>query len=235
MAWPGFACWVALALPYVAAGLSKLRNGGSRWFAAENMRAILLTDSLNPMQFSFDLGLRLRHLPDAAFTGLALAAVALEIAFLAVLVSARARRALAVAMALTHVGILLMQNVFFPDLIALQALLLLGGNRRAEEPRPADPALRLVGPDGTGQPGRVPAAGLDPPDRGLSRHRDADVQPSSSSAGSGRVPQGAGDPGRRDAPSTPPSRRPSVPSPTADTAGCWQTWGRAAGRRRPVA
>lgn len=119
--WGRFA-WVAtLALPYAEAGLSKLCNGGLLWWEPVNMRAILYLDSLNPMEFDFDLGLAAAPLPDAFFAMLGLAAVGGEVAMLFVLFSRRVRLVAPAVMFGMHVGILFLQNILFFDLLAMLA------------------------------------------------------------------------------------------------------------------
>lgn len=118
--WSRYACWVAVALPYVAAGMSKIRNGGLLWWNATNMRAILFEDSLNPMEFDWGLSLWLSPAPDILFAALGLVAVFGELTFGLVLFSRTARLILPFAMAMMHGGIWFLQNVLFFDLILLQ-------------------------------------------------------------------------------------------------------------------
>ncbi|MCU0672497.1 MAG: HTTM domain-containing protein [Myxococcota bacterium] len=119
--WGRFA-WVAtLALPYTEAGLSKLCNGGLFWWEPTNLRAVLYLDSLNPMEFDFDLGLEAAPLPDAFFALLGLSAVLGEVAMIFVLFSRRARLVAPAVMIAMHVGIVLLQNILFFDLILMLA------------------------------------------------------------------------------------------------------------------
>jgi hypothetical protein len=121
-----YACWLAFALPYVVAGLSKLRIDGLRWFDPDNMRLIVYLDSLQPMEFSFHGGIYWRNqLPAIAFTLMAAGGVGAELGYVAVLVSRWARLIMPVSLLGLHLGILLLQNLCFPDLIALQAIFLL--------------------------------------------------------------------------------------------------------------
>jgi hypothetical protein len=145
--WSRYLVWTALALPYVEAGLSKLRRGGLAWMDGANLKSILLIDTLNPMQFDFGVTLRLVHAPDALFTAIGVATVATELAYGFVLFSPRARRVLPVVMAGMHLGIWLLQNVLFFDLILLQAVFLDWSpalrwlRERAPEPRATASAL----------------------------------------------------------------------------------------------
>ena len=120
--WGRYACWIAIAMPYVAAGMSKLRALGLNWIEATNFRTYLYGDSLNPMEFTFNGGLWLRHLPDLLVEALAAAGMFGELFFGLVLVSKLGRWCLPVMMGLMHVGILFLQNILFFDLILLQTV-----------------------------------------------------------------------------------------------------------------
>jgi hypothetical protein len=120
--WARYFVWTALALPYVFAGLSKLRRGGIDWPHAQNLKSILLADTLNPMQFDWGFTLKLVNAPDAVFWAIGLATLAGEIGYGAVLFSRRARLVLPVLTLGMHLGIWLLQNVLFFDLILLQAI-----------------------------------------------------------------------------------------------------------------
>lgn len=114
--------WMAVALPYVAAGLSKLRDTGLLWWSGEHMKQMVVSTTVEPMQFDFRLGLLLLEGPDWIWAAMGLAALVGELTFGLVLVSRTARRWLPLVMAGMHLGILLTQNIFFPDLVALQAV-----------------------------------------------------------------------------------------------------------------
>ncbi len=120
--WARFLVWTALALPYVEAGLSKLRRGGFDWAHAANLKSILLTDTLNPMQFDWGVTLHLLRAPDALFWAIGIATLLGEIGYGLVLFSKRARLVLPAIMLGMHVGIWFLQNVLFFDLILLQAV-----------------------------------------------------------------------------------------------------------------
>ncbi len=114
--------WMGIALPYTMAGLSKLRNGGFGWWRGDHMKQMLVSTSLDPMHFDFELSFLLLGAPAWFFDALGLAAVLGEATFVLVLVGAFWRRLLPLVMAGMHVGILLLQNILFPDLIAIQAV-----------------------------------------------------------------------------------------------------------------
>lgn len=120
--WGRYICWLVIALPYVAAGLSKLSKCGIAWCDATNFRSYIYGDTLNPMQFDFGTGLLLRHAPDWMVSLLAASGMFGEILFGLVLFSATARWVLPVIMAMMHLGILFLQNILFYDLILLQTV-----------------------------------------------------------------------------------------------------------------
>lgn len=152
--WMRYSIWTGLALPYVMAGLSKLRNGGLDWWDADYFKFILYQGALRPMEFDFKTSLLLTSAPDWLFEMLAISAVAGEIVYGTVLFSRRARQVLPAVMLAMHVGILFLQNILFFDLILLQAVFynfrpLL---RRLRLRLSAPPASDLVGALGTGSP-----------------------------------------------------------------------------------
>jgi len=118
--WSRYACWVAIALPYLANGASKLEDGGLFWWSPNNMRSMLYWDSLRPREFNWALSLHLKSAPDLLFGLLGIVALVTELSFILVLFSHVARRILPVAAIMMHVGIFLMQRILFLDLILLQ-------------------------------------------------------------------------------------------------------------------
>jgi predicted DCC family thiol-disulfide oxidoreductase YuxK len=120
--WARYACWVAIALPYVAAGTSKLRNGGVNWWNGTTMRRALLIDTLNPMQFGWTFSLDLAYMPDWVFTILGLTAVGGEALYGLVLIFPWARLVFPLIMGMMHLGIIFLQNILFMDLILLQLI-----------------------------------------------------------------------------------------------------------------
>ncbi len=118
--WSRYACWIVIALPYVEAGLSKLRNGGLFWWDARNLKPLFYAGALESVKPNWALSLRLTHAPDILFNALGIAAILIELAYGAVLFSRMARRVLPYAAAVMHVGIWLLQNILFYDLLLLQ-------------------------------------------------------------------------------------------------------------------
>src|SRR5687768_15769628 len=114
--------WMAIAIPYLLAGLSKLRNTGPLWWVSENMKQMLVGTVVEPLHFGFETTFHLLRGPDWIFGLLGLAALASELLFVLALVNRVARLILPALTAAMHVGILLVQNILFPDLIAIQAV-----------------------------------------------------------------------------------------------------------------
>ena len=172
--WGRYGVWMVIAIAYLGSGLSKLRRSGWEWLEPESFQAIVLTDTLNPMEFDWRLSLTLLELPDGVSTALAAVALSGEILFPLVLVSRRARLLLPALMAAMHVGVLLLQNVLFFDMILLQAVFYdwrpvaerLGrGAARLAGSRPGELATAL----GVGRAPARQVAPAPPPDRSWPR------------------------------------------------------------------
>lgn len=117
-----FVCRLLLAAPYLASGLWKLRDGGLFWWQADNMRQIIYHGSLEGNSSDFRLGLLLRSAPDWVPALLGLSALTVEVAFVAALFHRSSRMILPAAAVVMHVGILLLQNILFLDMLVLQSL-----------------------------------------------------------------------------------------------------------------
>lgn len=117
--WCRYLCWVAIAIPYFATGLSKLYHGGAWWWQAANLKRKLLHDTLNPMHFDWNFSLSLIRAPDALFALFGICTIALELGFIMVLFSRWARIALPVLIVGMHTGIWLLQNLLFFDVFFL--------------------------------------------------------------------------------------------------------------------
>ncbi len=119
--WARYAVWTVIAVPYVEAGCSKLYYMGWHWVSADSMRWMLLrtTLELDRGAFDFDMAVRLLPMPEVLFVVLGVIALGTEVAFGLVLVSRRARLVLPAAMVGVHLGILLLQNILFLDLVLL--------------------------------------------------------------------------------------------------------------------
>ena len=133
--WSRYACLSVIALPYLMAGMHKLcRWNALDFFDPINFQTTLLTDSFEPIFFGRignpALWLHRANIP-WLFTLLAVFAVCAEVGYVSVLFSRRARGVLPLIMGAFHAGILLFQNILFPDLIVLQAVVFEGASRRA--------------------------------------------------------------------------------------------------------
>ena len=120
--WARYVVWMCVALPYVEAGASKLRNTGLDWWHAANMRQMLSADSLKPNTERENLTLKLNTAPDWIFAGLGLAGVGGELLMGLVLFSATARWVMPAMMFTMHLGIRLLQGILFLDLMVLEAV-----------------------------------------------------------------------------------------------------------------
>ena len=120
--WARYVIWMCVALPYVEAGASKLRNTGFDWWHAHNMRQMLSADSLKPNTQKDNLTLMLDTAPDWIFAGLGLAGVGGELLMGLVLVSATARLIMPAMMFTMHIGIKMFQGILFLDLMILESV-----------------------------------------------------------------------------------------------------------------
>ena len=92
--WARYAVWTVIAVPYVAAGMSKLYYSGFAWLHPDNMKATLLRTTLAPMEFDWTVSIDLLRAPDIVFVGLAAVGLFTELLFGLVLFSRAARRLL---------------------------------------------------------------------------------------------------------------------------------------------
>jgi len=122
--WSLYACWVPMALLYCWSGLSKLRQSGLMWAGPTNMRTVLYEESLSGRWYPLGQALHIAWAPDVVFVLLGVVAISGELAYPAVLFSKRARQILPLVTMGMHVGIILLQDIVFLDLIALNLILL---------------------------------------------------------------------------------------------------------------
>ncbi|MGH7215249.1 MAG: hypothetical protein ACREIT_10850 [Tepidisphaeraceae bacterium] len=140
-AWARLLCWTVVGLAYFVCALSKFRNGGLNWSDPTNLRSVIYTDNLNPMSVHFGIGLAMARLPDVVFRFFGISTLLLELAFIAVPFSVLARRWLPAGALLMHVGVFVVQNVLFLDLILLP-IVLYWAESRAPGGAPAGVRLR---------------------------------------------------------------------------------------------
>lgn len=120
--WSRYACWVVVALPYTAAGLSKLFNGGLYWWNATNTKAILFGGTFQQTWYDWGLALHPTSAPDTLVAFFGLTIILTELLFVTVLFSRIARLTLPVLIMMVQIGIFFLMNILFLDLIILQVV-----------------------------------------------------------------------------------------------------------------
>lgn len=118
--WPIRMVWTLMALVFFAAGIAKLRHGGTAWIASTNMSVILLRSAYHTSDADPITALGLRVASHAWLSrALAAAAVVVELGFITSLISRTARRVFVPAGVALLVGIrILMGPTFGGFLIA---------------------------------------------------------------------------------------------------------------------
>lgn len=114
----------AVALPYLLAALSKLRNGGIDWWSGTNLQYHLLLKAMTPdsIDRSFVLAL-FEKSPDWAFSVVGISTLISEAGMILILWSRSARIVMPVLCVGMHLGILLTMQIAFWDLILIQTLI----------------------------------------------------------------------------------------------------------------
>jgi predicted DCC family thiol-disulfide oxidoreductase YuxK len=120
--WSRYACWAVIAWPYVANGLSKLKDGGLFWWNPINLKTYLYLETLTPREYDWALSLYLTQAPDIFFSLVGICTLLIETFFGFVLFSRVARRIFPIAAIMMHIGIFLLQKILFVDLILLQVI-----------------------------------------------------------------------------------------------------------------
>jgi hypothetical protein len=118
--WARLAVWLCVCIPYMCAGMSKLRFGGLTWWDANNMQSILFADGLRP--YGEMNSMKLVILPGWFFALMGLGTIVTEIGMILIPFLRPARLVLPIAMAGMHVGIFSTMGIDFHDLIALQVI-----------------------------------------------------------------------------------------------------------------
>jgi len=132
--WPLRLTQMFVCQPYLFSGIAKLTAAGLGWASADNIRAWLLLANQDDQLAVFQApGLWLADRP-ALCLAMGIAALAMDLGFIAVLFSRRARRVLVPAAALFHAAILVTQNYAF--LSAPLLLLFVDWGPRAVATRP---------------------------------------------------------------------------------------------------
>ncbi|HEX6272720.1 MAG TPA: hypothetical protein VFZ53_06770 [Polyangiaceae bacterium] len=147
--WGRFVCWSVVALTYFAAGTSKLRHGGFLWWDGVNLKSKLLADVLQVNSIELPWTPLIGELPVAVFSILGLGTLIIEAGFPAVLFSRTARFLFPLGAAGLHLGVFLMQEILFLDLMLIQILFFDVRKPAAyleQRFRSRFPALALAGP-----------------------------------------------------------------------------------------
>jgi hypothetical protein len=118
--WARLAVWLVICLPYMAAGMSKLRNGTWFWWDGNNMQQILFTDGLRPEGDT--PALSLLWLPGWFFALMGIGTILTEIGMITIPFWRKARLVLPLAMLGMHVGIREVMWINFYDLVYIQAI-----------------------------------------------------------------------------------------------------------------
>ncbi|BAM04126.1 hypothetical membrane protein [Phycisphaera mikurensis NBRC 102666] len=140
-----FLVYLAIGLPYAAAGLSKFAGGGLFWAGPHNQRAMLFDQSLNPMGDAPFLPL-LRMTPGFVFGFMGASALLAELGMAFAATSRWVRRVIPPTIALMHAGTWAFMGIFFWESALLMAVFLnwrpLGRALRLPLPPPGKPAER---------------------------------------------------------------------------------------------
>ena len=119
-AWLYHWCLLLVSISYTLAGWSKLWHGSWGWWKGENIKRIVMGDTLGPMHFEWGLDLTLANLPIWLYSVIGLFALFAECFYGLVLVSRKARLVFPVLAIMLHIGIWVAQGILFFDLILLQ-------------------------------------------------------------------------------------------------------------------
>jgi hypothetical protein len=143
-AWARHAVWLAVVMPYVLAGLSKIGNGTWLWWRGGNLQQLLYAAALWPNSTTHPLVSWLHALPRGVFTAAGVLTLIVELGMVLVLVSRTARRVLPVIAVLMHLCIGGMMGIDFADWAIMQLVFVNWPaitRRRLHEP-----ALKAVAP-----------------------------------------------------------------------------------------
>ncbi len=118
--WARLAVWLCVCLPYMCAGMSKLRYGTLHWWDANNMQYILFADGLRPGGET--LAMQLLWLPGWFFALMGIGTILTEIGFITIPFFRPSRLILPLAMFGMHLGIWAVMGINFYDLLLIQAI-----------------------------------------------------------------------------------------------------------------
>lgn len=120
--WSRWLIWMLVAITYVMAGASKLRNGGVDWWDPDNMRRMLMIDALGAMNWQFRGAFWLERAPAWAWAIMGFMGVFGELIYGLVPFWKPARWLVPLMTLGMHIGILFIQNILFLDLMMLQVI-----------------------------------------------------------------------------------------------------------------
>lgn len=127
--WCIWFCWLPVCMAYLWAGMSKVAYGGWFWWRPDNLRGIIIQDSLQPMQFDTQIGQNLVQAPAILFAIIGISAIIGEAAGILPILAPRESKAgkiirfiVPATLAGMHIGIWVMQNILFFDLIFIQLM-----------------------------------------------------------------------------------------------------------------
>lgn len=118
--WARLAIWLCVCIPYMCAGMSKLRYGTLHWWDANNMQYILFADGLRPGGET--LAMQLLWLPGWFFALMGIGTLITEIGFITVPFFRPSRLILPLAMFGMHLGIWTVMGINFYDLLIIQVI-----------------------------------------------------------------------------------------------------------------
>lgn len=120
--WSRWLIWMLIAITYVMAGASKLRNGGVDWWEPDNMRRMLMIDALGAMNWQWPGAFWLERGPVWMWAVMGFMGIFGELIYGLVPFWKPARWLVPLMTLGMHVGILFIQNILFLDLMLIQAI-----------------------------------------------------------------------------------------------------------------
>jgi predicted DCC family thiol-disulfide oxidoreductase YuxK len=118
--WARLAIWLCVAIPYMCAGMSKLRFASPYWWDGNNMQAILFADGLRPGGET--LAMKILWVPGWFFMLMGIGTIITEVGFILVPFWRVARMILPISMFGMHMGIWTLMGINFYDLLFIQCI-----------------------------------------------------------------------------------------------------------------
>lgn len=114
-----------ISLCYFSAGISKLLIGGLAWWYPSNLRSTLLTSSLSSIRYTHNTLFIIEKIPSALFGFFGLLGLFGELLFGWVLILRRGRWIFPLLLLGMHLGIFILQKIFFCDFILLDGFFII--------------------------------------------------------------------------------------------------------------